>query len=74
MRAWGVVPGLLWTAANSRSLEKGMFMAEDESLLVSPPTQDVAVHVRDYLRFTQMFKWSALVCLVIGFIVLLILK
>lgn len=49
-------------------------MAEEESLLVSPPTQDVAVHVRDYLRFTQMFKWSALVCLVIGFIVLLILK
>jgi uncharacterized membrane protein len=69
-----VLLGLLWTAAIVRSLEKGKFMAEDESLLVSPPTQDVAVHVRDYLRFTQMFKWSALVCLVIGFIVLLILK
>jgi len=49
-------------------------MAEEESLLVSPPTQDVAVHVRDYLRFTQLFKWSALVCVLIGFIVLLILK
>jgi hypothetical protein len=49
-------------------------MAEEEPLLVSPPTQDVAVHVRDYLRFTQMFKWSALVCLAIGFIVLLILR
>ena len=49
-------------------------MAEEDSLLVSPPTQDVAVHVRDYLRFTQLFKWSALVCLVIGFVVLLILK
>lgn len=49
-------------------------MVEEESLLVSPPTQDVAVHVRDYLRFTQIFKWSALVCLVIGLIVLLILK
>jgi hypothetical protein len=57
-----------------RSLEKGSFMAEEEPLLVSPPTQDVAVHVRDYLRFTQMFKWSALVCLAIGFIVLLILR
>jgi hypothetical protein len=67
-----VRPGLLWTAAIARSL-KGQFMAEEESLLVSPPTQDVAVHVRDYLRFTQMFKWGALVCLVIGFIVLLIL-
>jgi hypothetical protein len=51
-----------------------MLMADEDSLLVSPPTQDVGVHVRDYLRFTQMFKWSALVCLVIGFIVLLILK
>jgi hypothetical protein len=49
-------------------------MAEEESLLVSPPTQDVAVHVRDYLRFTQMFKWGAVVCLVIGLIVLMILK
>jgi hypothetical protein len=51
-----------------------MFMADDESLLVSPPTQDVAVHVRDYLRFTQIFKWAALICLVTGLIVLLILK
>ena len=49
-------------------------MAEEEPLLVSPPTQDVAVHVRDYLRFTQMFKWGAVVSMVIGFIVLLILK
>jgi hypothetical protein len=48
-------------------------MAEEDSLLVSPPTQDVAVHVRDYMRFTKLFKWGALGCLVIGFIVLLIL-
>ena len=49
-------------------------MAEEESILVSPPTQDVAVHVRDYTRFTQLLKWGALICLVIGFVVLLILK
>jgi len=49
-------------------------MAEEEPLLVSPPTQDVAVHVRDYKRFTRLLKWGALTCLVIGFIVLLILK
>jgi hypothetical protein len=50
-------------------------MAHDEEpLLVSPPTQDVAVHVHDYLRFTKLIKWGALTCLVIGFIVLLILK
>ncbi len=48
-------------------------MAEEEPLLVSPPTQDVAVHVRDYMRFTKLLKWGALACLVIAFIVLLIL-
>jgi hypothetical protein len=49
-------------------------MAEEESLLVSPPTQEVAVHVHDYTRFTKMMKWGALTCAVIGFIVLLILR
>ena len=48
-------------------------MADDESILTSPPTQDVAVHVRDYTRFTTMLKWSAIICLIIAFIVLLIL-
>jgi hypothetical protein len=49
-------------------------MAEEEPLLVSPPPQVVAAHVRDYARFTRLLKWSALTCLVIGFFVLLILK
>lgn len=49
-------------------------MADDESILTSPPTQDVAVHVRDYTRFTKLLKIGALTCLVIGFIVLLILR
>jgi hypothetical protein len=49
-------------------------MAEEEPLLVSPPTQDVAVHVHDYMRFTKMLKWGAIVCLIIAFIVLMILK
>lgn len=49
-------------------------MADDESLLTNPPTQDVAVHVRDYTRFTKLLKWGALTCLLVGFFVLLILK
>jgi hypothetical protein len=53
---------------------KGRFMAEEEPLLVSPPTQDVATHVADYTRFTKLLKWSALTVLVVAFIVLLILK
>lgn len=48
-------------------------MGEEESILVSPPTQDVAIHVRDYTRFTQLLKWGAVICLIIGFVVLLIL-
>jgi hypothetical protein len=49
-------------------------MADEDSILVSPPTQDVAVHVRDYTRFTQLLKYGAFTCLIIGFFVLLILK
>ena len=49
-------------------------MAEEEPILVSPPTQDVAVHVRDYDRFTRLLKYGAITCLIVGFIVLLILK
>ena len=49
-------------------------MHEEEPLLASPPTQDMAVHVHDYMRFTKILKWGALFCLLVGFIVLLILK
>lgn len=49
-------------------------MAEEEPLLVSPPTQDVAVHVADYTRFTKILKWSAIICLIVAFTVLLILN
>jgi hypothetical protein len=50
-------------------------MAHDEEpLLASPSTQEVATHVHDYERFTHMMKWGAIFCLIIGFIVLLILK
>jgi hypothetical protein len=32
------------------------------------------VHVRDYGRFTKLLKYGAIICLIIAFIVLLILK
>jgi hypothetical protein len=48
-------------------------MAEEEPLLANPPTQDAAMHVRDYDRFTKLIKWGALAALVIAFIVLMIL-
>jgi len=48
-------------------------MAEEEPLLVDPPTQDVAVHVRDYARFTKLLKWGAIVALIVAFFVMMIL-
>ena len=54
---------------------KGSDMAhEEEPLLASPPTQEMAAHVHDYERFTRMIKYGAIACLIAGFIVLLILK
>lgn len=47
---------------------------EEEPLLASPPTHEVAVHVRDYERFTRMLKYGALFCLLVGLFVLMILK
>jgi hypothetical protein len=48
-------------------------MAEEEPILEHPGTHEVAVHVRDYERFTKLLTIAALTCLVIGFFVLLIL-
>ena len=49
-------------------------MAEDESILTNPPTQDVATHVRDYSRFVQLLKWGAIVSLISAFIIILIIS
>jgi hypothetical protein len=49
-------------------------MAEDESLLTNPPTQEVAAHVRDYSRFIAMFKWGALASFVIAMAVMVIIS
>ena len=50
-------------------------MAEEESILTSPPTQDVAVHVCDYTRFTKLLKIGTIICLIIGlFVVFVVLQ
>ena len=49
-------------------------MAEEEPLLASPPTQDVAVHVRDYERFTKMMFRGGIICLIVGLFSLIIIK
>ena len=49
-------------------------MAEDESILTNPPTQDVATHVRDYSRFVQLLKWGAIISLVSALFVMMIIS
>ncbi len=52
---------------------RGLAWPKTRSILTNPPTQDVAIHVRDYTRFTKLLKYGALICLVLAFIVLMIL-
>lgn len=47
---------------------------EEEPLLASPPTQDVAHHVEDYSKFTRLLKWGAIACLIIAFVWLWLIK
>jgi hypothetical protein len=57
-----------------RAQNEGIGMAHDEEpLLADPPTQNVAMHVRDYTLFTKLLKWGALVALAIAFLVMMIL-
>ena len=50
-------------------------MAHDEEpLLVDPPSAEAGYHVRDYERFTTLLKYSAIACLVIAFLVVLIIS
>jgi hypothetical protein len=47
---------------------------EEEPLLATPPTQEVATHVHDYEKFTRMMKWGAIVCLILGFIAMMVIQ
>ena len=49
-------------------------MAEEEPILTNPPTEDVAVHVRDYTRFVQLLKWGAIVSLITALLVMILIS
>jgi hypothetical protein len=49
-------------------------MAEDEPILVNPPTQDDAHHVRDYTRFVHLLKWGAIISLITALFVMMIIS
>ena len=46
-------------------------MAEPQSIPNSPTPHEMTDHVRDYSRFTTMFKWGAIISAIIGLAVLL---
>ena len=47
-------------------------MSQDESLFTNPEPEMVP-HVRDYSKFTAMFKWGAVASFIIAAIVVLII-
>jgi len=49
-------------------------MSNPQSVLENPPTQDVAVHVDDYTRFTKLLKWGAAACFIIALLALVVIK
>ena len=53
---------------------KGISMANEEPILNSPPTQDMAAHVQDYGKFVTLLKWGAIICLIVGLIWTMIVK
>ena len=64
---------LLCTRRHDVQERKGIRMAKKEPV-TSPQAHDNAAHVRDYGRFTQLFKWGAIVCFLIAMLVLLIIS
>jgi hypothetical protein len=47
---------------------------EEEPILAHPGNQEIGAHVQDYERFTKLFKWGAIICLIIGIASLIIIK
>ena len=66
--------GRLVMGLGKQAATSGTNMAEDESILVNPPTQDVAHHVSDYTRFVHLLKWGAIIALVTGLFVMMIIS
>jgi hypothetical protein len=55
------------------SKPQGFRMAEEDPILTNPPTQEMARHIHDYEKFTQLFKWGAIAAVISAFVVLWII-
>jgi hypothetical protein len=53
---------------------RNLMAHDEEPLLADPPSAEAAYHVRDYERFTKLLKYSAIACLVIAFLVVMIIS
>ena len=51
---------------------RGLELSEGGS--ADPPSAEAAYHVRDYEGFTKLLKYSALTCLAVAFLVVLIIS
>jgi hypothetical protein len=47
---------------------------DEEPILTKPGSAEMSRHVHDYSKFTSLFKWGAITCLVIAFLLLLIIS
>ena len=47
---------------------------EEDSILTYPGTKEMSRHVNDYSKFTALFKWGAIACLIIAFVVLFLIS
>jgi hypothetical protein len=70
----GTADWLVMDAPKPSSREGKLMANDDESLLASPPTQEVATHVADYAKFIKLLKWGALVSFVVGLVWMLLIK
>jgi hypothetical protein len=49
-------------------------MAHEEPLLDDPPTQEAALHVRDYTRFIKLLKWGAILSFITAMVVMIVIS
>ncbi|MGN6154332.1 MAG: hypothetical protein ACTHN4_01170 [Sphingomicrobium sp.] len=47
---------------------------EEDPILTHPGSPQMVRHVNDYSRFTSLFKWGAICCLIVAFLVLFIIS
>jgi hypothetical protein len=71
----GVAVGLVMEEATQapNNLTRGI-MADDETFLTSPPTPEMAHHVRDYTRVMALLKYGAIVCFIIALVVMFLIS